>query len=1505
MSSLKALDEVAVTVQSLPSGNRLLGYYTVHEAYVGNVSQADIAAQLSQLLPHYMLPAILMPLDTFPLTISGKLDKKALPIPCEQLQQYVAPQSQRQRVLCDAIAKSLTVGQVGLEDDFFALGGDSISAMQLGTLLRKAGWQLKPRQIFAHRQVKAMAEAMRALANEKGRENAAHVNISDEDKAILKRIYGDNITILPTLALQQGLIYQQLMSDGAGQVGNQYTFSTSLRLQGPLEVDKLRLALDALLVKYPQMAARFDAQSTDQVWQIITDKPQRWPLTYVQCDDKAQIKQYEIDAALQAFDVFADQPLVDALLIADGDEHVLILNCHHVVIDGWSLPLLLKDLFTAYYCNDSNDKSGEAGFVSGLAGFAKALSVLANRDTTKAKSHWQSLLQNVEPCSCYAPATTSSVKEYQLSLSVAQSERIRAWCRHHGLTINTLLQGLWAIQLMYMTGKQQVVFGSPVSGRSHEPSGISHISHELSQQVGLFSNTLPVVVKIAPQTSLIEQLRQLQQQQVELFEHEHIGLGDIQTLAGGQSLFDTLLVVENYPLEPSLFSAQQGLQLKSVENRGYTHYPLTLLVLPGEQLRILFEYRDTVNHVERIAERMLHVLEQLLAVKSENVESLAFTMSQLELITPSEQAKIDSINDTKHDIIADNLVDMIDTQVSKHSTQIALFDAKRRYTYQQMDDKVRQVSYNLIFQQVKPNDIVAVAVDRSCDLSIALQGVIKAGAAYLPIDNSYPDARISMMLTDANAALLLTTRSEVERFRHLTDTRLLLIDELQVQRPVQLPQVTAQDPAYVIFTSGSTGRPKGVLVSHGAIVNRLEWMQSEYPIGRNDVVLQKTPSSFDVSVWEFFWPLFTGAQLMMAPVDAHKDPQQLWSNILDKQVSTIHFVPSMLGAFVDYLQTLSPNERQACPLKQVFCSGEALSQDLVRQFSALLTVPLHNLYGPTEAAVDVSFCPALPQRFCQGSAVPIGLPVYNTQLYILDSQFKPVGIGIAGELYIAGAQLAIGYLGRADLTATRFIANPFVAGERMYRTGDVARYLDNGDIEYLGRCDDQLKIRGLRIELGEIEQQLSNIAGVKQAVVAAQILSQDSVGDQRQLVGYVQLHGSFIEAGDDFDVANCLTQLSATLPAHMVPVSIMVVEQFSLSANGKLDRKALPKPQLAQSNQPQRSAQAGAEAIIASVFAAILKLDNFGVNDSFFALGGHSLLAMRLAVQVRHALSIPVSVGQIMVSPTVAGLAQVLLDDSLRNDPEKAGFGQILPIRGGSGSPLICINPGSGFSWQYTAIAKYLTGDYPIIGLQSPRPDGAVAVSETMADAEQHYFNLLKQVQPHGPYRLMGYSFGGTVALALATRLVERGEEVAFVGLLDTYPPEGQEWKRPTKQEAEQEVAKEKRQFLAAVNPDGDSDSLSEEIAKEQDKMFTDIVANYDDTVRLLGKARTQAYAGKVAIVVAEQSLPQGWDVAQSWQPYVQDLHQYRFNYRHDDIIAPESLLEVGPVLDRLIRQTS
>ncbi|CAN7333611.1 amino acid adenylation domain-containing protein [Phenylobacterium sp. LjRoot225] len=1293
--------------------------------------------------------------------------------------------------------------------------------------------------------------------------------LSQGELDALRETHGPLAAVLPLLPLQEGLLFHAQL----GEAASAYTSMTRLDLEGAIDIERLQRSLDAVLRRHPQLAARFETDLRAGARQVLALDPGSWPLDLY---DLRGLPAGETDPMMRritAVELARDfigkgGLLVRAVLVRRADtQFSLLLNAHHLVVDGWSTPILLRDLLQAYA--DDGQR-----LASPRVAYAEVVQALAARDPAPARAAWTEALDGARPTLAFGDAAAGpGVREIEFVVPAELETRLRARCRDKGLTLNTLMQGMWGALLSILTGRDDVLFGTPVSGRFSPIEGVD-------EHIGLFSNTVPVRVRLDPRRPLLDQLADLQARQGELMEHDGLSLAEIQRLAGGGQLFDTLLVSENYPDDHALAARDHaGLRLTGVSNRGYTHYPLTLMVLPGERLRLLLEYRDVLAAPEQLIGRIAALLEHLAAADR--------PWAEFDPRLPEERALMAAANATDHAAPDATLRQLLARRAQLIPDALALVDADHRLTYAQLRAQTAHLAAQMRQAGVGVGDIVAVALPRSVRLTVAIHAVIEAGAAYLPLDAGYPDERLAMMLEDARPRLIVTETALAERFAGLGE--LMLFDALAPEpqfghAPAPTPAgdgLTPERPAYLIYTSGSTGRPKGVLVSHRAIVNRLAWMQHEYRLSPGEPVLQKTPCSFDVSVWEFFWPLLEGASLVMAPPDAHRDPDALLQLVARDQVSTLHFVPSMLAAFLSWIED-DPEGRvpMTASLKRIFCSGEALPRTLAERCGRLVGADLHNLYGPTEAAVDVTYRPAAEAT--SGAGVPIGRPVWNTRLRILDPMLRPAPVGVPGELYLSGVQLADYYLDRAGLTATRFVADPFAEGERMYRTGDIACWRPDGEVDYLGRCDDQLKIRGQRIELGEVEAALATQPGVTGAVVNPCILGAGGAAgeDARQLVGYVTV------ADGGIDVEGLRAALARALPAHMVPAAIVVMAAFPLSLNGKLDRKALPAP--VDGGGLGRPPRPGLESRIAGVFARLLDRPSVQAEDDFFALGGHSLLAMRLAAELRRTFDQPVSVGQVMASPSVAKLAALLSGEATGD----SGRGEVLHLRGGRGNPLFCFHPASGFAWQYSALARHLPTHLPLIGLQSPRSGGVIAAASSLDEACERHLGTIREIQPQGPYHLLGYSLGGSLAHGVAARLEAQGEAVAFLGLFDTYPPEGQDWSGATETEAQAEADREREQFLAAAD-----EATDEALEAEKAAMFADIVANYADAVKLLASGRTPAYRGEAVLFVAARTLPGDWDVRGSWAGRIGGLQVHAVDCAHEDILAPETLETVGPIL--------
>ncbi|POH57672.1 amino acid adenylation domain-containing protein [Arthrobacter glacialis] len=1297
--------------------------------------------------------------------------------------------------------------------------------------------------------------------------------------AALARIEADHgpaQAVLPLGPLQLGLLFH----DQLGAQGGNYSSVTVLELKGKVSGERLRAALELMLDAHPQLGTSFNLGVGAVPVQVIPHPAFRAPIDFAEIlvadhtDPAAATRELERKEAARAFDVERG-PLLAARLVwwTDGSAR-LLLSAHHLLMDGWSTPLIVKALLECY-------NTGRTGTSNALQMYVAAAN--ARRVVEADRTAWSQALEGATPALLEGTLVPHAVMgeplEAASTLAPELHAALAATALKHGVTHNSLFALAHALMVSELTGKLDVVFGTTVSGREDEQS------HSV---IGLFTNTVPVRVQLNPSLAPAAHLVQLQLDQVELREHARLGLAEIQQLAGTGTLFDSLFVMENYPGEDGESAEAGGTELvvTGLGNRGYTHYPLTVLILPeNDGYKVVVEHRLGAAAGSTILPRFLAALAR---ITSTSKESLATTASLL----PAEKAAIDKLNATGRPVAPATLRDLLDTRGSTVPSAVALHAGESTLSYADLRYQVRALATRLRRSGVRTGDIVAVSIPRSAQLSIALLAVIEAGAAYLPLDTGYPKERLDYMLADAEPTVVLTTPALAAGFPESV-TKILVPEEPTAQpaetdmgwRAQVASELSPAHPAYVIYTSGSTGLPKGVVVPHAAIVNRLLWMQDAHPLDASDVVIQKTPSSFDVSVWEFFWPFIAGAAQLVAPAEAHKDPAELHALMRRGAVTTVHFVPSMLAAFLaDSIQD------GALPaLRRVFCSGEALSRELSAAAQNRFDVPVHNLYGPTEAAIDVSFFAGAEAVAGQVStSVPIGAPVWNTQLHVLDGTLRQVPPGVAGELYLAGEQLATAYLGRPSLTAARYVANPFDSGARMYRTGDIVRRLANGDLEYLGRGDEQIKIRGQRIELGEIEAVLSAVPGVEASVVAAKSLGGAAAmagADNRSLVAYVVPGAAASVAGPEELLSLCREQCAGRLPAHMIPASFMVLAALPLTSNGKLDRNALPVPTLAASSG--RAPAGLLEETVAAAFATVLGLPVTGAGDDFFALGGHSLLAMRLAAELGRALGCKVPVGTIMTTGTVEALARQIAGAS---DGREA-FAEILPLRSGSTDPLFCIHPASGFAWQYRSLAPYLDPEQTLIGLQSPRPTGPLATSAELTEVHARHYTSIRSVQPHGPYKLLGYSLGGTIAQAIGARLAAEGEQVAFLGLLDTYPPEDQDWGAG----AEAEIAAEAQREQQGIDG-GDNGSRA-----EQDAMTAEIIANYKDSVRLLSAASTDHFPGRAELFVATATVPEGFDPERAWAKRVDSLRVHPVDCAHEDILAPDTLSTLGPQLAKLL----
>lgn len=1290
-------------------------------------------------------------------------------------------------------------------------------------------------------------------------------------------------TRLPLVAAQPGIWMAGRLSTLPGA----WSVAHYVELRGALDPALLGKAIVAGLQQADTLSLRFEEQE-GEVWQWVAAErtfaePPIIDLRTTPDPHRAATEQMQADLA-QDLRVDGGNPLVCHQLLRVGDDRwYWYQRYHHLLVDGFSFPAITRQIAAIYRAWQRGEATPESPFTS----FAEVVDEYQRYAGSEAwqrdKAFWQAQRQALPaPASLSAAplggrAAGSDIWRMKLEMNADAFRRLASHvpqCQPAdlALALTTLWLGRLCNRMDYAAG---FIF-------------MRRMGSAALTSTGPVLNVLPLAVHIDAQETLADLAMRLAAQLKKMRRHQRYDaeqiVRDSGKAAGDEPLFGPVLNVKVFDYQ---------LDIDGVEAVTHTLATgpvndLELALFPDETGGLSLEILANKARYDE-AELRRHMA-RLTALLAQFAADPTLRCGDAEMLSADELTRLAAVNDTAMPLPATTLSALVADQARKTPDAPALADANWQFSYREMRQQVVALAQLLRQRGVKPGDSVAVALPRSVFLTLALHGIVEAGAAWLPLDTGYPDDRLRMMLEDARPSLLIASEDQLARFSDIPGLESLCYQQpLAVADDAPLALSKPDHTAYIIFTSGSTGRPKGVMVGQTAIVNRLLWMQDRYPLSADDVVAQKTPCSFDVSVWEFWWPFIAGARLVMAEPEAHRDPQAMQQFFAHYGVTTTHFVPSMLAAFV---ASLDADSVAACrTLRRVFCSGEALPTELCREWERLTGAPLHNLYGPTEAAVDVSWYPACGPELAAvtGSSVPIGWPVWNTGLRILDAAMRPVPPGVAGDLYLTGIQLAQGYLGRPDLTASRFIADPFAPGERMYRTGDVARWLANGAVEYLGRSDDQLKIRGQRIELGEIDRAMSALPDVAQAVSHACVFNQAAAtgGDARQLVGYL-----VSDSGLPLDTAALKARLAEQLPPHMVPVVLMQLADLPLSANGKLDRKALPLPTLG-GERSGRPPEPGMETLIAAAFSQLLGCEVNNIDADFFALGGHSLLAMRLAAQLSRQLARQVTPGQVMVASTVGKLSALLAADLSDEQAQRLGLDTLLPLRESDGPTLFCFHPASGFAWQFSVLARYLSPRWSITGIQSPRPQGPMASAASLDEVCEHHLQTLLAQQPHGPYYLFGYSLGGTLAQGIAARLRQRGEAVAFLGLLDTWPPETQNWAEKEANGLDPavlaEIAREREAFLAAQQ------------GQASGELFSAIEANYADAVRLLTTAHSAKFDGKATLFVAEKTRQAGMDPQVVWGPWVGELEVFSQNCAHVDIISPQAFEAIGPVVKEIL----
>ncbi|MGH3914895.1 MAG: amino acid adenylation domain-containing protein [Pseudonocardiaceae bacterium] len=1482
--------QVAVITREDRSGDQHLVAYVVPTA--GNDFRSDLLRKfLRERLPAYMVPSAFVVIDELPLTLNGKLDCNALPVPdFESRGNGRAPRTPQEQLLCDLFAEVLGRDRVGVVDDFFDLGGHSLLATRLIARIRTVlGVELELRTLF---EAPTAAELAALL------DNAGEARL-----ALTARERPD---VVPLSFAQRRLWFLHQMQGPSAT----YHMPLALRLSGKLDRQALRTALGDLIARHETLRTVFPLVAGVPQQHVVDARVARPQLAVIKTSE-TELPELLRVAIERGFDLAVEPPVRVELFALAPDQHVLLVLMHHIVSDGWSMGPLSADLAAAYAARCRGEAPKWAPLTVQYVDYTLWQYQLLGDHTdpnslfARQLTYWTEALAGLPeqlplPTDRPRPAVASH-RGAQVTVRCTPElhQGLVGLGRRNRASLFMVLQAGLAALLSRLGAGTDIPMGSPIAGRTDQA---------LDDLVGFFVNTLVLRTDTSGDPTFTQLLARVRETALAGYAHQDMPfeflvevLNPTRSMAH-HPLFQIMLTVQNTPeidfellgldtdvLPIPATTAKFDLAFSLNERHGPDGVP--------DGLDGIVEYAGDLFDPATVEAHLARWVRLLEAVVTDPDRPI----SRIDVLTPEERHRLlIDYSGTARTVAQSCLPTLFETQVAATPEAVAVVFGDTTLTYRQLNAHANHLAHALITRGVGPEQIVALALPRCPELVVSILAVLKTGAAYLPLDPDYPPVRIHFMLHNAQPALLLTN-THLEGGLPDTDraTRLVIDDADIIEElnrcsdtdPTDADRtrsLSLLDSAYVIYTSGSTGIPKGVVVSHGGVSNLAATLIDRFGVDAHSRVLQFASPSFDSSFCELCLSLLSGAALVVAPAAQLLPGTPLVALVNRQGVTHAVVPPSAL--------TVIPAQHDLPSAMTVVVAGEVCPPDLMATWATGRR--MINAYGPTE--ITVCATTSDPLSAATRLPTPIGRPVSNTRVYVLDAGLQLAPTGVTGELYIAGAGLARGYLGRPELTAERFVADPFgVPGGRMYRTGDLGWWRADGNLNFLGRADDQVKVRGFRIEPGEVEAVLAAHPDVARAVITVR---EDRPGDKR-LVAYV------LPAADAVFHQDVLREhLRRRLPEYMVPAALVRLDHLPLTPSGKLDRDALPVPDFGSAGTG-RMPRTPQEQLLAGLFAEVLGLDHVGVDDGFFDLGGHSLLATRLIARIRATFGVEPGLRVLFDTPTVAGLAA-----RLNMDEPRDAFDVVLPLRSqGCRSPLFCIHPAGGISWSYCGLLTHLDPDYPIYALQArgltrpePRP---TSIGQMAAD----YADQIRKIQPAGPYHLLGWSVGGLVAHAIATELQQRGEQTALLAVLDGYPVCGLSGEKPP--------VPDKRDILnGLVGMLGcDAESLNgEPLTSAQ---IVDLLHSRDSVLASLEEHHVSAvieiminnaslaldftpgqFHGNLLLFTATIDRDNETPIPEVWKPYIDGtIESHEITSKHELMMQPQSLAQIGPILaDRL-----
>ncbi|MCP9619502.1 amino acid adenylation domain-containing protein [Nocardia otitidiscaviarum] len=1474
------------------------------------VDTAELTRWAADRLPSYMVPAAIVALDALPLTAVGKLDRKALPEPSFHPRAYRAPATVPERTVAAVFAEVLGLERVGADDDFFALGGNSLLATRVSARLgAAAGAPVPVRLVFTAPTVAGLASELATIGGAPAR------------PALVAGPRPERIPLSP--AQRRMWFLNRFDAESAA-----YNIPVALRISGAVDIEAMRRAFTDLVLRHEILRTVYPHHDDGPVQVVLPPEDGGVPRLEVGTLPAAEVASAVAALAATEFDVTARVPLRAALWRVDADEFVLALVVHHISGDGYSGGPLTRDLVAAYAARAAGRAPEWSPLPVQYADYAlwqrDLLGSEADPNSPAARqiAYWRDALAGLpDQLDLPADRPRPAVRSYaggrvELGIDASTHAALVELGRTRGATLFMVVHTAFALLLSRLSGSDDIAVGTPIAGRG---------AAELDDLIGMFVNTLVFRTRVEADLDFTELLDRQRDTDIQAFAHADVPFERlVEVLNPARStarhpLFQVGLSFQN--LAPVAMELP-GLRVTALSaDRQLSQFDLHLILADaydahgapagiGGALTYAADLFDE-STARGFADRFLRVLDAVVADPRVRLDAI-------DVLLPAERARMRSVcDDTAHPTDAtETLVSLLDAAVAATPDALAVVAADgERWTYRDLDVRVNRLARHLISLGVGPESRVALALRRSVRLVVAMYAVSRAGGAYVPVDPDQPATRTDYILTTAAPVCVLT---DTATGFATAAAPVVTVDALDGDTASADPITAAErrapvrpgHAAYVVFTSGSTGRPKGVMVTHGAIVNQLRWKTAEFGMTAADAVLVKTAATFDLSVWEFWSAAACGGRLVLAAPDGHRDPAHLTALMVREGVTTLHAVPSMLEA-------LLMTGRLPDSLRRILAIGETLPAALAHRYvAAAPQATLANLYGPTETAVSIT---SHRVTAADTASVPIGAPVWNSRVYVLDARLRPVPVGVPGELYLAGAQLARGYVDRARLTAERFVADPFRPGARMYRTGDVVAWTAAGELDHRGRTDFQVKINGFRIELGEIDAVLAAHPEVDAAVT----VGRETPAGATVLVSYV------VGVRDGAtDSARLLAWAAAALPAHMVPAAVVVLDRLPLTSVGKLDRNALPAPEFA--SRTYRAPVTALETTVCETFADVLGRDRIGLDDNFFELGGNSLLATDLVARLSTAVAEAVPVLWMFTTPTPSGIVAQLRNRGSDSAGTEAAFDILLPLHGGDPArePLFCVHPIGGVAWSFAGLAAHT--DRPIYGLQSPALSSTAPLPDSIEDWARLYVKHLRAVQPDGPYHLLGWSLGGVLAHAMAVQLQDEGERVALLAVMDSHlhrtsaetPGEPSRAETPGTETPGTETLSAARPSVtvadllggllgeraADLEPGADPDparlaelmrTLPEPFGSFGTDRIERVVTAAFDSAALVAAYRPRPFAGDVVYFTAALDDPTGTSGAATWRAAVTGaIHNHSVSTTHWRMTTDAALRRIAAALD-------